>query len=64
MQVISNYFLTYSGTFFEKFMETNIVFRNNLSDILKKVMKNNSNDPYNKHINTSYFKAYFEDYNI
>ena len=45
-------------------METNIVFKNNLSDILKKVMKNNSNDPYNKHINILYFKAYFEDYNI
>ena len=49
----------YSQKFIEQFMKTkNIVFRNNLSGFLKKIMKNNSSDPYNNIHNSIAYKKY------
>ena len=38
----------------------NIVFRNNLSDFLKKIIKNNSRHPYNNIHNSIAYKNIFK----
>ena len=43
---------------FWKNYENKYYISNNLSDILKEIMKNNSSDPYN--IDNSHFKVCFE----